>query len=178
MNIAYVNFGALNVAGLDYRLTYRLATPLGAFTPSLAVTQTYRYEASLTPSSPAINAVSVAQDTGNWAPRWKGTLSVDWHWVNWNAYLAGRYVGKYQDYDSSRIIGNFWLVDASVRYALGHVVVPESKYGQNLTLRFGAVNLFNRAPQFSNYQFDFIGYDPTQADIRGRFVYAQLGVRW
>jgi hypothetical protein len=45
-------------------------------------------------------------------------------------------------------------------------------------LKIGVVNAFNRLPQNSHFDFGTVGYDPTQADIRGRFVYAQLGVRW
>jgi len=166
------------VAGFDYQLTYRQQTGFGSFTPSIAVTQTYRYEATLTPASPVVNAVSAAQDTGNWAPRWKGTVALNWRLRNWSAYVAGRYVSRYQDYELTRIIGNFWFVDANIRYVLGEAIAPDSSYWRNLYVRLGGVNLFNRTPQFSNYDFGFVGYDPTQADIRGRFLYAQLGVHW
>jgi len=178
VNVSYLNFGSVNAAGFDYQASYRQQTDLGTFTPSIAVTQTYRYEATLTPASPAVDGVSAAQDTGNWAPRWKGSLALDWHGGNWNAYLVGRYVSRYVDYDSTRTIGNFWLVDANLRYALGQLIAPASPYWENLYMRVGGVNLFNRLPQFSNYQQSFNGYDPTQADIRGRFLYGQLGVHW
>ena len=174
----YLNFGNLDLAGLDYQLTYKYRTGLGTFTPSITVTQTYRYRTTLTPGSPVISAVSAAQDTGDWAPRWKGTAALEWRLGVWTTNLAGRYVGKYQDYDSTAEIGNFWLVDADARCAVGRILVPESKYWQNAYARFGAVNLFNRLPQFSNFEFDAVGYDPAQADIRGRFLYAQLGVKW
>jgi iron complex outermembrane receptor protein len=178
VNATFVNFGRLSVAGVDYELTHRLRTSIGTFDPSIAATQTYRFSATLTPSSPAINAVSAAQDTGNWAPRWKGTAGLGWRRGDWTASVDGRYVGRYQDYDSTREIGNFWLVDASVRYALGSVFGPESAYLKNSYVRLGAVNLFNKLPQFSNFEFDIVGYDPTQGDIRGRFIYAQAGLRW
>ena len=122
--------------------------------------------------------MSVAQDTGNWAPRWKGTAALEWRLAGWSVYLDGRYVSRYQDYDSAAVIGNFWLVDANIRYAMGQALAPESTYLRNLYVRVGAVNLFNKLPQFSNYTSDVVGYDPTQADIRGRFLYAQASVRW
>ena len=174
----YQNFGRIEVAGLDYQVTYQHATGVGTFAPSISASQTYRYAATLTPNSPAVTAVSVAQDTGNWAPRWKGTAAIDWRLAGWEAYLAGRYVGRYRDYDSQRSIGNFWLVDTSIRYSIGQTVAPDSSYWRNLYVSLGAMNLFNKLPQFSNFESDFVGYDPTQADIRGRFSYAQLGVRW
>jgi iron complex outermembrane receptor protein len=174
----FVNFGRLSVAGIDYQLEDQLRTGFGTFTPSVAATQTYRYSATLTPGSPATNAVSAAQDTGNWAPRWKGTVGLGWRSGEWAGSVDGRYVGRYQDYDSSAMIGNFWLVDASVRYTIGRSFASESTYLNGLYLRLGAVNLFNKQPQFSNFEFDIVGYDPSQSDIRGRFVYAQVGLRW
>ncbi|MGO8974873.1 MAG: TonB-dependent receptor plug domain-containing protein [Steroidobacteraceae bacterium] len=179
----YLNFGNLDVAGLDYRVLYRQGSAFGTFTSSIAATQTYRYEASLSPASPAINAVSAAQDTGNWAPRWKGTAALDWRLKKWSAHLDGRYVARYEDYHSTNMIGNFWLTDASVRYDMGQATGGQAtgaavhNWG-NLYARIGAVNLFNRLPQFSNYEFGSAGYDPTQADIRGRFLYMQIGGRW
>jgi iron complex outermembrane receptor protein len=178
VNSTFVNFGRLSVAGVDYNLTHRLRTRVGTFDPSIAATQTYRFSATLTPGSPAINAVSAAQDTGNWAPRWKGTAGLGWRSGDWTASVDGRYVGRYQDYDSTREIGNFWLMDASVRYALASLLALESAYLKNSYARLGAVNLFNKLPQFSNFEFDIVGYDPTQGDIRGRFLYGQVGLRW
>jgi iron complex outermembrane recepter protein len=174
----YLNFGNLDVAGLDYQVIYRQGTAFGTFTPSIAATQTYRYRAALSPASPAVGAVSAAQDTGNWAPRWKGTAALDWRLGSWSAHLDGRYVARYQDYHSANIIGNFWLADASARFDMGQTLGGAAPYWGNLYMRIGAVNLFNRLPQFSNYQFGSAGYDPTQADIRGRFLYMQLGGRW
>jgi len=46
------------------------------------------------------------------------------------------------------------------------------------TLSVGAVNLFNSMPKFSNYSYDYVGYDPSQYDIRGRFVFARLQAKW
>ena len=178
VSATYQNFGRLDVAGLDYQAAYQRTTRIGVIVPSVSISQTYRYEATLTPSSPAINAVSVGQDTGDWAPRWKGTAALNWRLGNWAIYLDGRYVGRYQDYDSSRTIGNFWLVDANVTCRVGQTLDSRSSAWKDLYLRIGGVNVFNRPPQFSNFEEDLVGYDPTQADIRGRSLYAQLGAGW
>jgi hypothetical protein len=47
-----------------------------------------------------------------------------------------------------------------------------------MKIELGAVNLFDQTPQFSGYLFNLVGYDPAQGDIRGRFVYAQVGVNF
>jgi iron complex outermembrane recepter protein len=174
----YLNFGHLYVAGLDYQLTLKDRTSVGTFSPSITATQTYRYTTTLVPGSPAVNAVSAAQDSGNWAPRWKGVAALEWQYDAWSTNLAGRYVGSYQDYDSKSRIGDFWLFDFSARCALGDVLAPETNYWRNAYLRAGAVNLLNRQPQFSNFESDLVGYDPAQADIRGRFLYVQVGTKW
>jgi hypothetical protein len=42
----------------------------------------------------------------------------------------------------------------------------------------GATNLFNRGPQFSNYLYDFYGYDASQMSIVGRSLYVETGIQW
>jgi len=178
VNATYLNFGKIDVAGLDYQISYRAVTNFGEFSPSLAATQTYRYRAALTPATPPIDATGRAQDSGNWAPRWKGIASIGWKRGPYSLYAAGRYVGRYTDYDSTSEIGNFWLYDANFRCAIGQVLTPTSPWSKGAYLELGGINLFNRAPQYSNYFFGSVGYDPAQSDIRGRFLYAQLGVKW
>jgi iron complex outermembrane recepter protein len=173
----WVNFGSIRVAGIDYQGTYSLDTRAGAFSPSIGATQTYKYSEALMPGTPAINAVSVAQDTGDWAPRWKGTVAMDWKRGHFAAYLGARYVGRYLDYDSTREIGNFWLCDTSVQYYFGAERASTNRTAKGAYAQFGAVNLFDRQPQFSNFFFDFVGYDSAQADIRGRFLYLQVGLK-
>lgn len=172
-----VNFGSLNVAGIDYHIAYSRPTPGGEWTGSLTVAQIYRYLAELVPGGPALERVAIADDSTDWAPRWKGTASVEWKRSTFSANVTGRYVGRYQDYDTTRELGNFWLCDAHFRMELGEHVVSGSPALKGVYVELGGVNLFNRLPQYSNYQGSFIGYDPSQGDIRGRFLYAQLGVK-
>jgi iron complex outermembrane receptor protein len=178
-----VNFGKYDIAGLDYQLSYRYPTVFGVWTPSLSASQTYRYTATLLPGTPPVDRVSSASDDLNWAPRWKGTAALGWTLGPYTANLDGRYVGKYRDYDplpngSYLTLGNFWLCDANFRYAVGHALAPQEPWTQDLYLEVGGVNLFNTMPQFSNLAGGFAGYDPTQADIRGRFLYVRMGAKW
>ena len=104
----------------------------------------------------------------------KGTATVGWTRGPYTVSVDGRYVGRYQDYDSTREIGNFWLIDGNVKFGLGQIFARDNRWLKGMDLAIGAVNLFNRLPQYSNYSGSFFGYDPAQADIRGRFLYAQL----
>jgi iron complex outermembrane receptor protein len=174
----YVNFGDIKVAGFDFSSSYKFSGLFGVLIPSLAVTETDRYSVSLTPGSPAVDASSIAQDSGNWAPRWKGTAALGWALGAYTANVNGRYVGRYQDYDTPREIGNFWIFDANFRWAIGRSIVGGEHWLKDTYLTLGGVNIFNRLPQFSNYFSDFVGYDPTQADLRGRFLYVQVGWKW
>lgn len=176
VNATFVNFGEIKVAGLDYGLSYKYLSDFGQVTSSASVTQTYHYSAALQPSLPATDRTSQANDDGNWAPRWKGTLALGWKRGPYSLKLSGRYVGRYQDYDSENAIGNFWFFDANFRLAAGQAITPGSQWLKGLYLELGAVNLFNRLPQASNYQFGTLGYDPAQGDLRGRFLYGQIGL--
>jgi iron complex outermembrane receptor protein len=178
INDLFVNFGTMSVAGLDYQVRYAFSTPLGDLASTLSATQTYRYTTALTPNTASNSRVSEANDDGNFAPRWKGTAALGWKLGPYTASVSGRYVGKYQDYDSTREIGNFWLCDANFRYALGSAIVPNNDQLRKMYVELGGVNVFNRLPQFSNYAFGTVGYDPAEADIRGRFLYVQVGIRF
>jgi iron complex outermembrane receptor protein len=173
-----VNFGTINVEGLDYQLSYRYRSLFGLLMPTISATETYKYRATLVPGSPSVDGVSKAQDSNDWAPRWKGAVTLGWKLGSYMANVNGRYVGKYQDYSSTREIGNFWLCDANVRYVIGETFAPRNAFLRESYVEFGGVNLFNKLPQYSNYVGSNLGYDPAQADIRGRMLYARLGVKW
>jgi iron complex outermembrane recepter protein len=178
VNDTEVNYGQIDAAGLDYRVSFKINTNYGQWMPALSATQTYHYATAFAPDAPAIQRASIASDDGNWAPKWKGTISLGWNGRAYTPYTAaidGRYVGRYQDYDSSREIGNFWLCDANLRYAIGRASAPRNWLAGTF-LEAGAVNLFNRLPQFSDYQGGTEGFDPAQADLRGRFWYLRIGL--
>ena len=177
IDITSLNFGTIEVAGLDYHINYTKPTAWGVWTPSLSATQTYRYETGLVPHAPPFDRASKA-DLAGWAPRWKGTVGLGWSRAALTAQLTGRYIGSYQDYDSTREIGNFWYVDANVQYDLGGMLASRQPWLRGARLEIGAVNLLDREPQYSNFNLSLVGYDPTQADMRGRFVYVQLGTQW
>ena len=178
INATSVNFGHIQVAGLDYAIAYKVQTAYGEFVPTLSATQTYHYVTSIVPGSPPQDRAGIANDDGNFAPRWKGTLALGWKLGPFAASVVGRYVGHYQDYDSTNQIGNFWLCDANIRYAVGRVFAPSDKWLRDAYVELGGINILNTLPQYSNYSFGIAGYDPAEADLRGRFLYAQAGIKF
>jgi iron complex outermembrane recepter protein len=183
VNTTFINFGGTKVSGLDYQMQFKTHTDFGQFTPSLSATETYHYSTALLPGTTPTDRTSKANDDGQWAPRWKGTVALVWQLGPYSANVAGRYVGRYRDYDplpngSFQTLGNFWIYDANFRYGVGQAFAPKNQWLKEAFVELGGINLSNRLPQFSNYFNGVIGFDPTQADVRGRFLYGGVGVKW
>ncbi|MDB5581678.1 MAG: TonB-dependent receptor [Bradyrhizobium sp.] len=173
-----LNFGSIDVQGIDYSASYSFHTSFGAITTSLDATQTYRYRSRLVPGAPFVSGASRAQDSLNWSPKLKLVAAASWTLGGYAVHVDGRYTGQYRDYDLPRTIGNFWLIDTNVRLPLGQALLPSSKVLGKSYLEVGAVNLFNRLPQFSSFAGSALGYDITQGDLRGRWLYARVGLNF
>jgi iron complex outermembrane receptor protein len=177
------NFGSFTVAGVDYHVNYQYKSAFGTWTPSLNITQTYRYRAALIPTNPPTDRLSKANDDGAWAPRWKGTIALGWARGPYAVGLTGRYVSSYEDYESlpngtTQTLGNFWLLDGNARVGVGDLLGPNAGWSKTLYVEFGGVNVLNRTPQYSTKGGSLVGYDPLQADILGRLLYAKVGLKF
>ncbi len=175
-----LNFGTLDVSGIDCGIGWVAKTAYGDFSPGGSVTYTHKYSGPALPGGPTLDRVARADSTG-FAPRWKGIASLGWKLNALQASLDARYVGSYLDYISgTRKIGNDWFLDGSVRYEVGKRLFASSSVEslRSLDFRFGGVNLLDKSPPYSNYQSGFLGYDPAQYDIAGRFLYVQLGTKF
>jgi len=75
-------------------------------------------------------------------------------------------------------LGQDWYLDINARYTLWREVTPGAKAPAESYVEVGSINLLNRHAAFSTYQFSTLGYDPAEADIRGRVLYAGFGLRW
>jgi iron complex outermembrane recepter protein len=182
VQFGYVNFGTIEAKGFDYDIGYRVQSALGEWSPSIALAQIYRYDVALIPGAPPIESAGAANDDGNWAPKWKGTIALGWSRGPFKANVAGRYTGIYRDYDplsngTYQMLGNFWLTDINLRLDLGRALNLSANWLTKSYLELGAVNVFDTKPQFSTYGGGFEGVDFFQADLRGRFVYAKFGVK-
>jgi iron complex outermembrane receptor protein len=179
-NSLYYNFGDLRVAGFDADVSYAIDTRAGQFTPSLAIADIYRWQSAILPGQPAIDAVSQATYSGvGWAPRWKGTAAVAWKEGPLSASLAGRYIGKYLDYQdevpNTNELGNSWIFDFNSRYEVGQALASTNRWLARSYVAFGVVNLLNKTPPFS---YNTGWYDSSEYDIRGRFLHLNAGVQF
>jgi iron complex outermembrane receptor protein len=178
INDLYYNFGDLHVAGFDADMSYAIDTGIGVVTPSLALANIYKWQSALAPGAPLLSYVSQAGGNPGWAPRWKGTTALNWKHGPVSANLAARYVGPYKDYQyfvpNTNELGNFWVFDLNIRLDMGWPRASGNA-GASTFVAIGAVNLTDKTPPFS---YNDPAYDNTQYDIRGRFIYARLGIKW
>jgi hypothetical protein len=177
INDLYFNFGDLRVAGFDGDLSYSIDTGPGKLTPSAAIANVFKYQSALAPGLPLVNEVSQANFDPGFAPRWKGTLALAWKSTHLSSSVMGRYIGRYKDYQednpNTNELGNFGVVDCNARYDFGKS--PERLLPKDSYVSLGMINALNKQPQFS---YGAIPYDPQEWDYRGRFIYAQAGLRW
>ena len=93
--------------------------------------------------------------------------------------LAGRYIGRYLDYQdivpNTNEIGNTWICDLNARYEFGQGAANGNQSKTGVYIAVGAVNVFNRTPPFS-YSPEW--YDINEYDIRGRYLHLDVGVHF
>jgi iron complex outermembrane receptor protein len=180
LNYGDYNFGDLRVAGFDADVSYAIETRAGQFTPSVAIANVYRWQSAILPGTPAIDAVSQATLFGvGWSPRWKGTAALAWKKGPLSMNLAGRYIGRYLDYQdfvpNTNEIGNTWIFDFNARYEVGQALASTNPWLARSYVAIGAVNLLNKTPPFS---YSPSWYDFQEYDLRGRYLHLNVGVRF
>ncbi|KAF1717034.1 hypothetical protein CSC74_09240 [Pseudoxanthomonas yeongjuensis] len=177
-----LNLGDIWVEGVDLGIDYRFRTAQGNWFASLRTTRYTRYDALLNPQV-GTNDYLAKANTDIWVPRWRGTLALNWSLDSWSASMTGRYVGRYRDYNPLtngvyRQLGNFWTMDADVRWAVGQDLAAGSRWFSKTFVSLGAVNLLDREPEFSATTTSGYGWDGSQNDIRGRYAYLEIGLNF
>lgn len=177
------NFGEIDVRGVDYQLRALLPSRVGDWQPFLNATQTYHYTVAFLPGVPPTNRLRPSTSDFNWAPRWKGNVGAGWTYQWLSGQVAGRYVGEYRDYaplpnGEYKTLGNFWLYDLNLRVSFaGNDDSAVASWRRDSYFEVGGVNILDSMPQYSA-NFGNNGFNGTQADLRGRFVYARVGIKW
>jgi iron complex outermembrane receptor protein len=185
LNELFYNFGDLRVGGFDADVSYAIDTRVGRFTPSVAIANVYKWQSALLPGTPTMDGVSKATIFSlgggvGWSPRWKGTAALAWKQGPLSMNLAGRYIGRYLDYQlfvnpNTHEIGNSWIVDFNARYEAGQALANTHSWLAGSYVALGAVNLLNKTPPFSYTQY---WYDIQEYDIRGRYLHLDVGLRF
>lgn len=169
----YVNYGRLDVAGLDYDISYDWDSPLGRARAAFSASQMTRYNVVIVPGAPTEDRLG-RYNPDAWAPEWKANVSLGLTSPDWSVGLTGRYLGEYADPGlSTNALGDLWTVDTTASLSLQRLSNLVKADRARLTL--SVVNLTDEAPQFvSLYPY----YDLTQGSWRGRYVSLRLSLNW
>jgi iron complex outermembrane receptor protein len=125
-----------------------------------------------------LDRVGIANVQGT-IPEWRAVGTLTWKLRRFGASTTTTFVPSYQDADVwtgplDRRIASQTVVDLQAWIDLdmaGAALLDGS------TLTVGARNLFDRAPEFAHAGASF-GYDISQSDLTGRFLYFRLRKRF
>jgi iron complex outermembrane receptor protein len=164
-----LNFGGVVVRGVDLQNNYRFRMDrFGDFVWSLSGSYVDSYKVTLQPGQAAREQVGNANDAG-YPARFKGNTGLTWAGNGGlGANVFARYLSSYTDYDGVREMPANWWYDLQLSYDFSAARWPMLR---GLRASVGAINLGNNQGDYSN---NFAGYDPRQADLRGRFFYLNL----
>lgn len=177
------NQGKRNVAGVDLASSHRLRLEgYGRVRTTFSGTYLTETREQLTQGGP------FTDNLGRYAnlyptPRWKHRIGVEWSLNKWSAGLTNRFQSSYRDAFANIVTSTGFV--ASVAHDTPGSVSPDVasystydlllSYGgiKNTSVRFGVVNLLNKAPNTSNQGGYFRGFDQS-VDATGRYGYVSL----
>ena len=165
------NMASSAVQGFDFSATY--ARALGDFNLSVGASGAYmlKYAYQQTASSPEFDTV----DTIGNPTDFRGNLSASLARGGVSGTVNVHYTDSYGNDESmlrSRV-GSFTTVNLNLAYRFGRSLRPEvsGRYSLNLHVE----NLFDRDPPFAD---TYYGYDPDNADPKGRMLSLELKANW
>jgi iron complex outermembrane receptor protein len=166
VDLRYVNTGEIHVRGLDLDASQTFGAWGGRATLSAMATRMLSYDESLTPSATASDFVGIS----TFPAKLRARLSADWTRDIFGGGLAVNYTSAFHDTLGVHI-GDLTTVDAQAR------LKPTTGLMAGTTFSLSVRNLFNTAPPFYNNVFG-LAFDPSNADVIGRFVQLQLTRTW
>ncbi len=173
VDASILNFGTVDTNGVDFRLSHKITTGFGAWFPSVNATYVHHYTAALVPGGQPQQRLGVLNSDG-YAPKWKGVASLFWNREAASAGLSARYTASYQaspPFGTAQMPSNT-LYDLQLGYDFGPS--NQSPWIRHSKVTLGVINLSNKEPPF----LPIFGYDGTQYDLRGRFVYVDLKIKF
>lgn len=184
VRVTLANTGSADVAGLDLEANYRDRFSFGGLEVNFSGTYMDKYNQT-SPGGTTFQKVGtivdangdpvIGADEGGVILRWKHRLSATWLTGPWaftlgQEFYKGYETGRRQIDGERNFVTDQALYDAQVAFT----------GVKNLRLALGVRNLFDKNPPIfvpASNQFQ-AGYDITQYDPRGRFVYVNLGYKF
>jgi iron complex outermembrane recepter protein len=180
IDVTRMNFGTLRTSGMDVSAFVTLDTRAGRFKPELSSTWVHDFTTSNLVEGLDVSRVGVANFQGT-IPRWRAVASLSWSWRGFGAMGVVRHVPSYDDVEffgsrNGRKVAAQSIVDVQMSVDLGKLAAEQSPWN-GLEFRAGAFNLFDAEPPFTEMAL-FMGFDPTQADLRQRFAYVKIAKKF
>ena len=163
----YVNTGSLHVSGIDFTGAYEYAFGRDVVGLNVQATYLYRYDQEVTPTSLIVELLDVA----SYPVHLRGQATLDWRRGPVGASLTANYTCGYADPLGVQI-SSLTTFDLQLRLA-----VPDTSRFGKASLALTVRNLFDTGPPFYN-NASGVAFDPTNADLIGRFVSLQLIKPW
>lgn len=177
------NFARTFADGMDFEISKVAPLGTGSLSGALNATWMFRYRASDLPNSPPVERVGRYNTAGS-IPEWRLTGTLAWDGPVFGGTVAGRYIASYADANVSnvpngdRVPSQFYL-DLQARVNLDRLFQSEGFILSGLSWRVGVINAFDRTPSYSlSGAQQGVGYDLSQGDIRGRFLYTSISKRF
>jgi iron complex outermembrane receptor protein len=180
IDVTRLNYGSIRTSGVDFAASMDIDTRAGRFIPEFSATWVRDFTTTDLVEGPDVDRVGLADLQGTVA-RWRGVAGFAWIRAGVTLSTNARYVPSYDDVDvpghrTGRSVRAQTLIDAQVAFDLSDMIGAESAW-QGFELRAGALNLLNEEPSFAEAGL-LTGYDPSQGDLRQRFVYLKLSKRF
>ena len=179
IKLSRINYGDLDTSGVDLDASLLLKErSWGCLKLDLAVTWIDEYHSRDMNQVLPVDRVGIANVAGT-IPEWRVVGTVGWKLGDFGVSSTTTFTPSYQDADLlrgplDRQLSSRVLVDLQAWMDLnmaGNALLDGS------TLRLGARNLFDETPEFANAGAN-LGYDFSQADLTGRFVYFRITKRF
>jgi iron complex outermembrane recepter protein len=160
------NIAVLESRGIELNATWSLKTTPGTLSVEVNAARIIDYEQAQTPSAAFVERV----DTEHQPLDFRLVGTVTWLQGRFAALATVNFADRYHDRqtDPGRLVSAWTTYDASLGYS----------FGDELNARLIATNLFNQSPPFLDNAFAVIGYDPENADLKGRQLSLGISKRW
>ena len=160
------NIAVLESRGIELNGMWSLKTVPGTLNVEVNATRIIDYEQAQTPRAAFIERV----DTQNQPLDFRLVGTVTWLQGRFAAMATVNFADRYHDRQTGlgRLVRAWTTYDASLGYS----------FGDQLNARLIATNLFNQSPPFLDNAFAVIGYDPENADIKGRQLSLWVSKSW
>ena len=177
----YENIGNVKTSGLDFDLSYKLASNIGDFTFNYALNYILEYE----DSRPTANEDGSSgprrieiQEGDFEQPEIRWTFNTSWVMDDWSANIAVNYIGEFKQDNAVRIQevkdDDDNVIETVILDDVESMVTVDTAVNfigfDDVTLTLGATNLFNEKPPFSYHSWTSFS---NVHNSQGRFTYVK-----